>query len=187
MSIQPNAFHSFLYLRPSLKSETIFNADWVHIVYYQCRLFICFSQHSFCQACRHYVHLKGCGFYPQSCVCHIQGLHLTPDRCLLLTCQSNPHIILLILSVPTVDWLVEWTSNVAKVRILSIAFHKQFPLLQKGHIFLSISGGLQGYIRTLKGAELCPFNSPTPRYMLSLTHSHLILSQTIVYISSKTH
>lgn len=89
--------------------------------------------------------------FTHSCMCHILGLHFTPDRCLLLTCQSNPHTMLLILSVPTVDWLVEGTFNVAKVRILSLAFHKQFPPLQKGHIFLSFSGGLEGYTRSLKG------------------------------------
>lgn len=153
----------------------------MHLVYYQCRLFICFSQHSFCQACRHYMHLKGCCFHPQSCVCHILGLHFSPDRCLLLTCQSNPHTMLLILSVPTVDWLVEGTLNVAKVRNLSLAFHKQFPPLQKGHIFLSFSGGLEGYRRSFKGAELRAFNLPTPRY------THFIWPQTIVFLSSKTH
>lgn len=119
-------------LRPDLISETIYNAEWMHIVYYQFRLFICFSQHSFCQACRRYMHLKGCCLYQWLCVCHILGLHFTPDRCLLMTCQSNPHTMLLILSVPTEDWLVEGTSNMAKVRILSLAFHKQFPHCRKG-------------------------------------------------------
>lgn len=70
--------------------------------------------------------------FTHGCVCHILGLHFTSDRCLLLTCQSNPHTMLLILSVLTVDWLVEGISNVAKVRILSLAFHKQFPHCRKG-------------------------------------------------------
>lgn len=117
--------------------------------------------------------------FTHSCVCHILGPRFTPDRCLLMTCQSNPHTMLLILSVSTVDWLVEGTLNVAKVRILSLAFHKQFPPLQKGHIFISFSGGLEGYRRSLKGAELCAFNLPT--------HTHFIWSQTIVFLSPQTH
>lgn len=63
----------------------------------------------------------------------------------------------------------------AEVTILSLAFHKQFPPLEKGQISLLFSRGLQGYKRSLKGVELrLAFNILTPRYthtVVTITHT----------------
>ncbi len=112
--------------------------------------------------------------FTHSCVCPHPGTPLHPRQMSPPDLSIKPHTMLLILSVPTVDWLVEGTFNVAKVRILSLAFHKQFPPLQKGHIFLSFSGGLEGYTRSLKGAELRAFNLATPKIHTHIhTHTHI--------------
>lgn len=131
-------------LGPNLKSETIYNSEQMHIVYYQCRLFICFSQHSFCQSCRRYVHLKGCCFYPWLCVSH-------PGTPLYLRQMSPPDLSI----KPTHNAVdsISSDSGLAGRGDLEcgqgqnsvIGFSQAISPLQKGHIFLSFSRGLQGY------------------------------------------
>lgn len=96
-----------------------------------------------------------CGF------CNDQKLQ--SSLMLFLACQSSTNIMAVILSGQTVDTLIPGIWHVAKVRILSSALHKQFPLPGKGHSFLLFSRVLQGYRASIEVELLYAFSHSSQR------------------------